>query len=167
MKRPKLGMPYLLRKIRRVRWDPQLKAELQGCADDDCPSDCLVDLKTADCALSLWHVEDDKSNLNDVAVALATNCDNVDHLDYALVAREEVEAIGLLQPSKGATAHRAANEQWHWNLVNLTARRVAHLAYILFRSAERVRVSKKEMVRLIRDALVKQKLDRDKMKFGV
>jgi hypothetical protein len=157
-------MPYLLRKIRRVRWDPELTKEIPGLASNECPSDCLADLNTAECSLSLWQIDDDRSNLEDVVIALGSNCDRIANLDYALIDREKVEAISVLKKTVGQSPHNVANDSWHWDLIALSAERLRQLAELMYGEAARVRITGKEIGNLVQRALDKQQLDRTRFK---
>ena len=152
-------MPYLLRKIRKVRWSPELRDEFGPFEEKDCPSDCVADLGTSGCRLSLWEIYDDQSNLRDVIVALAANADYLSNLDYALIPRGEIEAVAQLETSEGQTAHIQANQKWHRDLVGLSGRRLIDIAAVMFSAAERRRVPEKEVSRMVREAMEKQALD--------
>ena len=161
-------MPYLLRKIRRVRWDPELTKEIPGLASNECPSDCLADLNTAECNLSVWQINDDRSNLDDVVVALGSNCDRITNLDYALIDREKVEAISKLKKTVGQSPHNKANDNWHWDLIGLSVERLRQLAELMYGEAVRVRITRKDVENLVRKALDQRQLDRTRLniKFG-
>jgi hypothetical protein len=156
-------MPYLLRKIRKIRWDPELKKEIAGLTNDECPADCLGDLETANCCLSLWQVADDQDNLGDIIAALGANCRYISPLDYALIPRDRVEEIAELEQSRGKSSHNLANDNWHWDLVGLSAGRLTRLAEVMYDCAERVRIAPKELEKLIRKALEEKKLDTGKV----
>jgi hypothetical protein len=159
-------MPYLLRKIRRVRWDPELKKEIPGLVEDECPSDCLADLNTTGCSLSLWQINEDQSNFDDVLVALGTNCDRISNLDYALIEREHVETIAKLKKTIGQSPHNFANENWHWDVLGLSTRRLMQLAEVMYNQARRERITRKDLEKLVGKALEKRQLDaKFKVKF--
>ena len=50
-------------------------------AGDEVQADALVDLSTKDNELSVWLIENDKSNLEHVVTALAANCNTISNLD--------------------------------------------------------------------------------------
>ncbi len=76
-------MPSFLRKIRKTRWyrNPDFNLWLK---ENEIPADSLADLNTKDNKLSVWKVEDDESNLEDIIIALTTNGDYISDLSYAL-----------------------------------------------------------------------------------
>jgi hypothetical protein len=157
-------MPYLLRKIRKIRWDAELKKQIAGLMGDECPADCLGDLETANCCLSLWQVGDDQNNLDDIIAALGANCSYISPLDYALIAREQVEEIAELKKTLGQSSHNLANDNWHWDLVGLSTGRLTRLAEVMYDCAERVRIAPKNLEKLVRKALEEKKLDSVKVK---
>ncbi len=97
-------------------------------------------------------------------VALGTNCQHISNLDYAIIARERVQAVGQLRQTLGATAHKVANDRWHWDLTELSGQDLSTLAQLMYNGADRGRMAGKEVERLIRDALARDKLDRAKVK---
>jgi hypothetical protein len=78
-------MPLILRKIRKARWYQYDRSDFPWLLEEDIPADPLGDLATNDNELSVWQINDDKSNLPRVAAALAANCDDISNLDYALI----------------------------------------------------------------------------------
>ena len=71
-------MPFLARKINRVKCDPQ-----PGIAPDEIPSDAVTaDLRTTGNALSLWRcAEADETSLRRVVLAFAAGFDKPNRLD--------------------------------------------------------------------------------------
>jgi hypothetical protein len=157
-------MPYLLRKIRKARWDPELAKQIGGLLSSECPGDCLADLNTANCSLSFWEVQDSRSNLEDVITALSSNCDRITNIDYALISRDKIEAVAGLKKTTGQSPHTIANSNWHWDLMGLSAARVTQVAEIMYRESRRVRVTWKEVEKLVRRALETRQLDRGRLK---
>ncbi len=157
-------MPYLLRKIRKARWNLDLTEQFEAVGDRDCPADCVADLGTSNCRLSLLEIYDDRSNLSEVVVALAANSDRFSNLDYALIRRDLVESIAKLEVTEGQTAYGRANTTWHRDLINLSGRRLAELAALIFSSAERRRVIEKDIRQMVRAALEDLRLDATKIK---
>lgn len=86
----------------------------------------MKDLKATDGCLSLWEIDPTRSNLLDVVVACASNRDSIQNVDYILLERGSVSSFGELCLEPGKTPFAEAN-QWHVNLVQLTARRLGEL----------------------------------------
>jgi len=160
-------MPYLLRKIRKARWNPGLRQEFGPFEEQDCPADCVADLGTSNCRLSLWEIDDARSNLGDVIVALATNADHLSNLDYALIPRDKLEEIARLEATEGQTAHIQANQKWHRDLIDLSGRRLVDIAALIFSVAERRRVPEKEVTQMVRQALEKKALDPARVRVAI
>jgi hypothetical protein len=157
-------MPYLLRKIRKARWNPDAAKQTDGLSTGEHPADCLADLNSADCCLSFWEIEDGEGNLDDVLVALGSNCDRIANLDYALVNREQIEKVAKLKKTVGQSPHVAANKTWHWDAIGLSTTRLTKVAEIMYETARRVRVTGRQIEKLLHEALQARKLDRGKIK---
>jgi hypothetical protein len=76
-------MPFFLRTIRKARW-----YNVEGVSwleKGDIQADPLADLNTKGNELSVWLVENDRSNLEQVVTALAATRTDISNLDYALL----------------------------------------------------------------------------------
>jgi hypothetical protein len=119
-------MPFFLRKIRKARWANDKGYEWLGA--EDIQADALSDLKTENNELSVWHVEEDESNLRQIVVALGANYKKLDTVDYALVDQRVLLTAGIKAvEAAGDTPYENANE-WHRNLIELTAEKVIEIA---------------------------------------
>ena len=100
----------------------------------------MLDLQTRDNKLSVWVIEDDGSNLDEVVGSIALSRDVLSHLDYVTFELDVVDKLGLaVTESEGVTPVLAAN-RWHRDVVELSAKDVAELAEELFgRERSRVR----------------------------
>ena len=65
------------------------------------PADPLGDLVTKENRLSVWQIDDDRSNLGDVIAALAASRDFLDTFDYALF-NDELLAQARITRSRSA-----------------------------------------------------------------
>lgn len=152
-------MPLMLRKIRKAKWYkndgvPWLQeGEIQG--------DALGDLITKSNELSIWVIDDDRSNLDRVVAALGAMGNNVDVVEYALMDFEAVGDMGIVvKDVSGATGDSEANKRWHKNLSELTADKLLALARTIDREAERTRATDRQVARLVRSAIESGSLDR-------
>jgi hypothetical protein len=94
----------------------------------DVQGDSLKDLKTDENVLSVWHIEDDRSNLDQVLTCLASNNDSISHIDYALIDLNAVIALGInVVVHPGKTPYTVGN-LWHRDLVELTGSKLIGLA---------------------------------------
>jgi len=155
-------VPLLLLKIHKIVWQ---RDDLPSfLPHDDVPADCLVDLKTDENELSLWHVEDDKSNLNRVVTALASNAGFVSNFDYLLFDYNVVTSLGLkINRTDGKTPDRVANRSWHRDLVELSGKRISEFAIGVFYNGEAERVTKKKILELLKAAVAANEVDQSKL----
>lgn len=139
-------MPFVLRKIRQSRWFRH--EEHTWLEEDEVQADTLLDLRTEDNALSVWLVEDDRSNLDRVVAALASACDKLQNLDYILFESTILPEIGInIEKSDGITPDEEANHSWHRNLIELSAQDLTTLASELVRTIHPQRLYKRDLVR--------------------
>lgn len=123
--------------------------------EDDISADPLGDLATNENTLSVWHVEEDKSNLDQVVTALAASSDNISNLDYALFDRELLSEFSIkINPSQGGSPDEKTNTFWHFDLIELSALKLVELAKAMLVKAERKQVSEKMILQLIAQAIV-------------
>lgn len=157
-------MPLILRKIRRSKW---YKHEgVPWLQPGELQADTLVDLKTEDNCLSVWRVEDE-SNLDDLVGALAATCAVLSNLDYAILAEENVSALGLkIIQTEGNTPNKNVNK-WHRELVELSASIVVDLAKAIFTSGETKRTRPQQILRFIARAVESGQIDAVKLSEGI
>ena len=153
-------MPLLLRKIRKNRWFLYL---LEG----EIPADPLVDLATSANRLSVWYIEADRSNLERVQVALASNGEYVSNFDYALFEDRLLEGLNVkISQTVGSTPDESANVEWHRDVEELSASKLAEIAKIVFHYFEKARVPEIEVAVKVRGGIKKKEkiLDKGKKK---
>ena len=101
----------------------------EGLKDNDAQADAFASLKTSGNLLSVWIIDDDRSNLNRVIAALAAGRDFLDKLDYALIDEAAIDDIGIhFNHADGNTPDEGANQRWHQDLAGLTGQRLVALA---------------------------------------
>jgi hypothetical protein len=158
-------VPLLLRKIRKSKW--YKNDAVSWLNEDENQADALGDLVTSNNTLSVWLVEDDKSNLDQVIVALASTSDNISNLDYALVKVDLLLNIGIkIESKEGLTPYSKANK-WHRDIEEMTATKLYKLAEIIFIHSDIARVSQKDILNLIKVAVQKEEIDKAKLKEGI
>ncbi|MBI2304825.1 MAG: hypothetical protein HYU86_08800 [Chloroflexi bacterium] len=127
----------------------------------------MADLNTTGNKLSVWHVEDDKSNLNQVIVALASNFDYSSNVDYVLFDKNLLSRASIaMEHSKGETLLKEA-DSWHRDLIQLTAQKVVELAKLAMQNGEKKRVSEEEVISLVRKAVETGAIDSGNLKKGL
>lgn len=145
-------MALLLRKVNSRRW---LALDgLDWLDEGDIPADPLGDLTTKDNALSLWHIDDDRGNLNRVVAAMATTCDYISKFDYALFDERFLSQIGIdLEQTPAQTPDAEANAAWHYDLKRLSARKLVELAKLILRADNRERINPPRVKSLVTGAV--------------
>ena len=157
-------MPLLLRAIRKSRWN---KDNFPWLTQGDIQADLLGDLVTSNNTLSVWLVQDDKSNLNEVITALASNRNTISNLDYTIFDISLLENINIrLEVNEGNTPHDKAN-RWHRDLIELTANNIVNLAESLLINSCIERVLEKKILNLIKDAVANGQIDKGKLNSGI
>lgn len=146
--------PFLLRQIDKRRWD-WVDEEIPWLPAGELPAASLGDLKTTvQSDLSVWHIQEDRANLEDVVASLAANRDHSDKFDYTLFDMELLAVAGLHPtPTRGNSANRVMNEQWHRDLVELTSSKLVQLAHLISQHGTFDRVREERVKELIVEAV--------------
>lgn len=125
-------MPFLVRGIKRRKWDRQ--SVYPWLEKDEIPADPLTDLPTSDNALSVYIVEDDKSNLDRVITALAATRERPDKYDYLLFDERALSIANVkTELTRGNTPDDLVNS-WHLDLVELSGSKLLALVTEILRS---------------------------------
>jgi hypothetical protein len=120
-----------------------------------------MDLKVSDNGLSAWEVTENGENLPRVLVALAANCDHPTQIDYLIFDSEIPVKIGLkVQSNPGDTPDKAADQTWHRDLVEITGKKLLALATAMFLEALRERCPQKEILKMLKAAVLRNEIDR-------
>jgi hypothetical protein len=152
-------------KVRKNKWQ---KPGPNFVANGDVQADCLADLRTTECALSVWAIENDQSNLNRVLTALAANCDRIANIDYLLFDESIPTRLNIsLKQTPGGTADSHANELWHRDLVELTGKKLLELASAILTEGTSDRRLPKQMVSSVTRAVNQKEIDVAKLKAGI
>lgn len=152
-------MSLLLRKISRRRWD-----KLPWLEEGKAQADALRDLQTSDNKLSVWHVEDDKSNLRDVVIAIAAKWKNRSNFDYALFDQTLLTKLRIrVEHTVGDTYHKEASASWHRDIVELSAEKNAELANLIMEHGTTARIGEIEVISLIKQAAISGVIDVNKL----
>lgn len=139
-------MKFILRKLDRraafhaLDWIPK----------GDVSADALSDLRTTGNTLSVWQIDEDRTNLERVVAALAAGRMKLDKLDYALLDRTILDSLGVsLVNESGCSCDADANALWHQDIIGLSGSKLLELAFTLQAHAEFARVQKKAVGDLI------------------
>jgi hypothetical protein len=157
--------PFLLRHIDKRRWD-RVGEEIPWLPAGELPAAPLGDLKTTvDSVLSVWEIQEDRSNLEEVVAALAATRDTSDKYDYALFEMELLAVAGIRPEStRGNSADDTINDQWHRNLVELTSSKLVQLARSIYEHGSCERVPERRVNELICYAVEAGRIPRANLK---
>ncbi len=149
-----IAMRELLRKIdRKINWakDGDFTKYLSA---DAAPADALQDLSTTENRLSIWRIEEDRTNLDRVLAAIVSGRDNLQKCDFIIFDSRHIEENGLeIEANPGGTLDSDANSKWHLNLTHLSATGLGRLANAMFAYGERHRRFERELIPLLRQSI--------------
>ena len=118
-------MPFIMRGVKRPRW---YKEKVRPWLErDQVPADSLTDLRTSQNSLSVYLIEDDKSNLDRVVTALSVTRSKLQEYDYLLFDVGILSQVNIkVRESKGETPDSEVNE-WHRHLVEISGNQLLAL----------------------------------------
>src|SRR5262245_50362872 len=132
------NMPFFLISIKKSNWARD--KHVSWLPLDQYPATVYCDLRPSDCELSVWHINDDKGNINDVATALVITKQHIDQFDYLLFDQVITEEAGYrISTSEGGTPLPDANH-WHRDIVELSVASLGRLIGLIFDRIEKVRI---------------------------
>lgn len=145
-------MQRLLIKVNsKTRWYRSERPSYIG--EDDIPANCLLDLRPKDNALSLWLIEEHEENLRNVVTALVAGCQYPESFDFLVfdVSLIQEHSLQLLSTS-GKTPLSLAN-QWHRDVVELSAKKLVNLAVTIYFRCEVRRIFKDQIKSWLTESL--------------
>jgi len=143
-------MALILRIIRKSRW--YLKPS--WLSEGEIQADAFGDLLTLNNELSVWHIDDNRSNLERVIAALAAKRDVLANFDFVLFNQNILEANRLkFLRTREISLDREANDLWHLDLYELSASKLMNLAVNIANSGELTRISEREIKKIIMEAI--------------
>lgn len=158
-------MPYYLRAIKIAKW--RRHAGVAWLADNEIQADALGDLKTETNALSVWEVDDDRSNLGRVLTAVAANRDHLSDLSYVLLTKDDLRAIGAkIASSEGGTVDREVNK-WHRDIVELTTQKLHQIAVVVNDKPEKPRRLPGDVAGLLRQGIAEGRFSAAQLEEGL
>jgi hypothetical protein len=155
-------VPLVLRKIRKAKW--YKNSNVGWLKEGELQADSLGELITKSNALSVYHIENDKSNLERVVTAIAATGDALSAIDYALIDTLILEEIGIKNVSNlGGTPDDIVNNL-HRDLIELTLGKLNNLAQAIQSKAMIERESEKNIKKRLADGVLSGELDKVRMK---
>lgn len=128
--------------------------------------DCLRDLGTDDGTLSVFFIPDENPELvKKVGAALIANTDDVARFEYCSIRPETLRQLGLQtepSPASGNTPDSEVNE-FHYDVVELTASMVVRLAATLKQTCPRNVVTKDTIKHTLSERIVSGKIARNRV----
>ena len=155
-------MPYIWRAVRLARWEidafPWIKP-------NDIQADALTDLQTQSNILSIWKIEDDLSNLENIITAIAATRLKPDVVQYIMVDIQTILDAGFtLKETPGDTPFTSM-AHYHVDIVELSGQRLVNLARLLQSSPfEKARRTESQVRNLLWQAYENRLLNTEKMK---
>ena len=154
-------MTLLLRKVNRNRWIDQ---DLSWLEDGEFQSDVLIDLRTSSNCLSVFLIEDDKSNFERIVAAIGSSAQKIDVFDYVLFSDEIIDKLSIsIDKSLGSTKDEYVNKTWHLDFVDLSAQKVLKIAKELLSNSEKKRIPHKEVAKFISIQIEKGNIEEDRL----
>lgn len=160
-------MPLILRKIKKAKWYRNI--DVPWLKPGELQADALADLKTTGNRLSVWLIQDDKSNLERVIAALASTCDVPTNIDFVLMDQSELQRLGIKwENTKGDSHDEQINHTHHLDLLELTATKLYDFANQIQVIGIKERYLEKTVMRLligaIRAGLIPQSKLKDRLR---
>lgn len=158
-------MPLILRTIRKSKW--YKNNNVAWLKQGEIQADALGDLLTKNNTLSVWLVEDDQSNIEQIVTALAASRDTISNLDYAIFQIDLLANANIkIENNEGATPYEKAN-RFHRDLVELTATKLINLAETILVNSQIERISEKKIGNLLETAVQNREIDKKKLRPGI
>lgn len=143
-------MPQYLLKITKRKWD---KLDVPWLQTNEIQADPLGDLKIKDGTLSVWYIEDDKSNLDQIIAGLAATRQKIDKFEYGLFDQAVIDTADIrVELTQGEIPIESANS-WHRDLIHLTVYRASNFVKTLFNAIEKERLIYDEVKARILEAV--------------
>ena len=115
--------------------------------------------------MSVYLVNDDKSNLERIITALAANSDSLDSTDYIMMDINELDVLGIQKlETPGQTLDSEVNT-CHMDLLDLTSSKLDSLAHAFRDKGESDRFYKKDLKQMILEAIRVGNIDQNLDKF--
>ena len=124
----------------------------------------LGNLPTQDNALSVWHLEADRSNFQQIVAAFVSTWKKLDEFEFALLPVDRVVTLGIrIEQTPGETLDVEANRQWHRDLVELSATKLVELARVVMESYKD-RILPKRVAQLVAQEIRSGRIPKNQVK---
>jgi hypothetical protein len=153
----------ILRKVTRVKWLPGAG---EGTRSDD--EVAAEDFQDLDNEISVWEIDDERSNLLRIIAAIAATRDFLANIDYVLFNSALASNLQIdIQKQNGDTPDHVANLTWHRDLMTPTRDQIwALVAAIRSLNPQdpAIRIKDRDVLQHLKRAVDSAWIDRDALK---
>lgn len=154
-------MEYLVRKISEAKWK-----HLDFDSKDDISADAITGgcLRTHLNRLSLWKCKNDKADIDEAVLAIVSSMQLPEKINIVLIENEFFEKNFIIEQTKGNTPIADLRDR-HIDIAEMTMKKICLLAErIALKVRSNIdfhRYSKKQLVDLVKNAVISGRLKRD------
>ena len=153
-------MAFVLRIISKAKWIP---FEKSGFCVGQVQADAMNDLKTKDNKLSIWILDEEKSNLERVVAAVASKREKLSKFDYAVFDLKLVDKMKIKREVTKGDSPDLNTNNLHNDLVELSTKELYKLANAIQFKSTKGRFLGEDVKNLIQENINKGNIDFDKM----
>jgi hypothetical protein len=162
-------MPLVLRKIRKTRWDKELIKQEKWLGPEEIPSDPLGDLTTTNNQVSIWELDESKSNLDRLIAAIASNGDHVANFDFVIfsIDHRTIEEMGIeLSRSIGKCPDKEI-ANFHRDMGKFSGSKLVNFVKWILENGETERYQVKKVSKLIANSIQNGFIKKDDLKDSI
>lgn len=158
-------MAIVLREIENVIWWSLDRSPAEGwLPPQESRGDVLKGLRATNSTLSVFVLHDDSpGQLERIFAAFAAARPEPSKVDFAIVDETELVELGLSIAEEAGNTPDAVVNQWHRNVVQLSASKINTLARCLQANAVFCRKRESEILRLVKSGMEEGHIDRSKV----
>lgn len=132
------------------------------------PADMVSDLATEGNALSVWEIEDNRTNLDRIIAAVAGGRANPAEFGLAIFNSAALDTSGIrFRKTRGTSPDAEANDRWHYELIELTGQNLIALARVIAAVDSKERRLPREVIQLVAQGIRAGQIDENTLKTGM
>ena len=139
-----------------ARWETDPQA---GGLSEDGLKYALEELQLTNNCLSVFLVDDDKSNLHRIVAALSATSQSPSDVEFFLLDEKELDALSVHKEKTQANTADDVVNQAHRDLVITSKDKLIHLAHTFKSKGETGRILKKKVRRMIKQGIDSGEID--------
>jgi hypothetical protein len=153
---------FVLRKVNKAKWYKNINTSWlpQGELQADVFSS---DLRTQNNSLSVWYVDDDRSNFERIVAALVVKQNRLTEFDYALIEFNVTGDLNIRTADVSGDTVDSEVNRWHLDFIELTASKLFNFALAIQAKAEIERVQIPQVEELVKRSFELGYLDNSKI----